>query len=195
MLQVGISGSIGSGKTTVCQLFELLGVPIYYADAEAKKLMVQDIEVKQKLVSAFGENIFDSQGALERKKLASIVFNDIKKLDVLNSIVHPAVEKDSRKWFSNQDATYAIKEAALLVEIGAHEKLDKLIIVHADLEKRIVRVMSRDSVKREAVLARESKQLKPEEKLKFADFIIDNNGDKSLAEQVLKVHNTLIHNS
>jgi len=195
MLQVGISGSIGSGKTTVCQLFELLGVPIYYADAEAKKLMVQDIEVKQKLVSAFGENIFDSQGALERKKLASIVFNDIKKLDVLNSIVHPAVEKDSRKWFSNQDATYAIKEAALLVEIGAYEKLDKLIIVHADLEKRIARVMSRDSVKREAVLARESKQLKPEEKLKFADFIIDNNGDKSLAEQVLKVHNTLIHNS
>jgi len=105
MLQVGISGSIGSGKTTVCQLFELLGVPIYYADAESKKIMVQDIEVKQKLVSAFGENIFDSQGALERKKLASIVFNDIKKLDVLNSIVHPAVEKDSHKWLSNQDAT------------------------------------------------------------------------------------------
>jgi len=193
MLEVGISGSIGSGKTTVCRLFELLGVPIYYSDFEAKKLMHQDPKVKRKLVSTFGEDIFDTDGILDRKKLASIVFADKHKLETLNGIVHPAVAEDSHKWFSNQQGKYAIKEAALLVEIGAHEQLDKLIIVHADLEKRISRVMSRDNVKREAVLARESKQLKPEEKIKFADFVIDNNGDKSLVEQVLKVHESLIN--
>ena len=193
MLQVGISGNIGCGKTTVCRLFELLGVPIYYSDLEAKKLMHEDAEVKQELISVFGKKIYSDEGVLERKILASIVFNDKQKLDLLNNIVHPAVAKHSDQWFSNQKSKYAIKEAALLVEIEAHKQLDKLIIVHADLEKRIARVMKRDDIKREAVLARENKQLNPEEKLKFADFVIDNNGHKSLAEQVLFVHTNLIN--
>ncbi len=192
MLQIGISGSIGSGKTTVCRLFELLGIPIYYSDWEAKKLMHSDGAVRKKIVTLFGKDIYTSEGELDRKKLAGIVFNDKSSLDQLNQIVHPAVALHSKHWFEKQKAPYAIKEAALLVEIGAHKLLDKLIIVHADLEVRINRVTQRDQVSKEAVLARESKQLSPSEKIKFADFVIDNNGDKSLVRQVLVVHNKLI---
>ena len=192
MLLVGISGSIGSGKTTVCKLFERLGIPVYYSDTAAKSLMHTDTEVKQNLIENFGPKIYDSRGALQRKVLGNIVFNDRQKLDQLNKIVHPAVARDSVQWFKKQSAEYALKEAALLVEIGAHKTLDKLIIVHADLEERIRRVMQRDGVNREEVLARENKQLKPEEKAKFADFIIDNTGNVSLVEQVLFVHRSLL---
>lgn len=191
MLKVGITGGIGSGKTTVCQIFERLGVPVYYADQRAKELMEDDKELVADIRHEFGEDIYDAEGRLQRKKLAEIVFNDEEKLVKLNSMVHPAVFKDNQSWnevLAKKGYPYTLKEAALLVETGSYLTLDKLIVVSAPEEDRIKRVMERDQATREQVVARIKAQMPEEQKVKYADYIIYNDTIMDLVPQVTKIH-------
>lgn len=193
MLKVGITGGIGAGKTTVCQLFELLNIPVYYADDRAKALMIEDKELVNQIKSLLGKQAYHDDGSLNRKHIASIVFHDKGKLALLNALVHPAVAKDSQNWFNNQKkAPFALKEAALLFETGSYKDLDQIITVAAPLELRIERVMKRDNVTRDAVLARIDKQLPQKEKIKQSDIIINNGPEDSLIQQVIQTKNKLI---
>jgi len=187
MLRIGITGGIGSGKSTVSKIFEVLGAPVYYADDASKRLMNEDEEVKEKLRSVFGEGVY-ANGTLNRQYLSSIVFNDPLKLALLNSIVHPATIKDAEDWMLKQTAPYAIKEAALIFESGSQEHLDKVIGVYAPAAVRIHRVMQRDNVTREEVLGRMSKQIDEDIKMRLCDYVIKNDEQELLIPQVLKLH-------
>jgi dephospho-CoA kinase len=192
MLKIGITGGIGSGKTTICKIFETLNIPIYYADDRAKWLMTNDNTVKNAVIENFGDNAYLPDGQLDRAYIANIVFQNQAKLSVLNNIVHPAVQEDGENWFSqHKNAPYAIKEAALLVESGGYKHLDKLIVVTAPVALRIERVMQRDRASEADVRARMAKQMPEEEKVKFADFIIENDGEKLLLPQVLAIHRAI----
>ncbi len=189
MLKVGITGGIGSGKTTVCKIFERFGIPIYYADDRAKLLMKTNAGIIDKVKNIFGNKAYLKSGELNRKHIASQAFSTPEKLKALNEIVHPAVAKDTLDWNNEQEnASYTLKEAALIVETGGHKLLDKLIVVSAPQDVRIQRVMDRDDVSKSAVLARMDKQLPEEEKLKHADYIINNDGTQSLLLQIWKIH-------
>jgi len=192
-MKVGITGNIGSGKTTVCKIFETLNIPIYYADAEAKRLMAEEPNVKEKIKLLFGVKAYLEDGSLDRKFLASIVFNNPQMLTRLNYIVHPAVREDSARWANAQKkAPYVLKEAALMVESENYKDLDKLIVVSAPLRIRVQRVMKRDKVDRQAVMARESKQISEQEKIGLADYIINNDGHHAIIPQVQKIHKKLL---
>lgn len=192
MLQVGITGGIGSGKTTVCKIFEILNIPIYYADDQAKKLMVTNELLIQDIKDFLGPDAYTKEGQLNRPYIANIVFNDQSKLDRLNSLVHPAMYKDGQRWHLQQkDVPYTLKEAAILFESKGNTLMDKTILVVAPLEIRIKRVIDRDTTSREAVLARISKQMPDEEKIPLADYIILNNGKAPLVPQILKIHDKL----
>ena len=192
MITVGVTGGIGSGKTTVCRLFEKMDIPVYYADIEAKKLMNSDRQLKRKIKELLGKDAYYRNGRLNRKKVASIVFNDKEKLEKLNAIVHPAVEAHGKAWFGKQKTKYAIKEAALLVENGSYKRLDYLIVVTAPVEMRIKRVVRRDKSSYNDVKLRIENQLPEIQKKKVADFIIDNSGEVSLISQVWRIHRTLM---
>ena len=195
---VGITGGIGSGKTTVARLFAEFGIPIYNADERAKALMHTDHTIIGGLTAAFGVEVYHADGTLNRPFLANIVFNNSEKLVVLNAITHPAVLRDSENWQkANGNAPYTLKEAALLIESNSYQQLDKLIVVVAPLELRIARTMLRDNCDRAAVLARISKQLTDEERVKYADFVITNDADfasgsDNLRAQVQNLHRVLL---
>lgn len=195
VIKVGITGGIGSGKTTVCKMFEELGVPVYYADDRAKYLMQHEHHLIDEIKKNFGNDVYENC-KLNRKLLAEKVFNDKVKLDLLNSLVHPAVFRDTERWFEEQKerkVPYVIKEAALLVETGSYKTLDKLIVVTAPLDTRIKRVTARDQVELEEVQARVRNQLPESEKVKLADYVIENNKDLDhLQLQVKKIHSALI---
>ena len=188
MLKVGITGGIGSGKTHICQLFQQLGVPVYNADERAKNLMNNDPTVRQGLVDTFGPEVFNKDG-LNRDFLAQVVFKDKVKLKKLNNIVHPAVAQDAQAWhLRHNDKPYTIKEAALLFETGSFKELDKTILVHAKEDERILRVMKRDQVSKEKVLARIKNQFTDLVKMEHADFIINNDGKREIKKMVEKIH-------
>ncbi|MEM6966584.1 MAG: dephospho-CoA kinase [Bacteroidota bacterium] len=189
MMKIGITGGIGSGKTTVCKIFESLGIPVYYADDRAKKLMIENAELVQKIKNLLGDDAYFQDGTLNRPYIASIVFQDKEKLEQLNGLVHPAVRKDGIQWHDAQSLVpYTLKEAALLVESGNHQLLDTLISVWAPKEVRIQRVLNRDGALRAEIEARMDKQLPEYEKLKIADFVIINDGNRALVKQVVKLH-------
>jgi len=187
MLRIGITGGIGSGKSTVSKIFEVLGIPVYYADDASKRLMNEDEELKEKLRSTFGDETY-VDGQLDRAYVAAIVFNDPGKLVLLNSIMHPATIKDAEKWMLRQTTPYAIKEAALIFESGSQEYLDKVIGVYAPVAVRIHRVMQRDNVTREEVLSRMNKQIDEDMKMRLCDYIITNNEQELLIPQVIELH-------
>ena len=187
MLRVGITGGIGSGKSTVSKIFEVLGIPVYYADEASKRLMNENEALKEKLTSIFGEGTY-IDGQLNRSYLSAIVFNDPLKLALLNSIVHPATIKDAEDWMKKQTAPYAIKEAALVFESGSQEHLDKVIGVYAPAAVRILRVMERDKVTREEVQSRMNKQIDEDMKMRLCDYVITNNEQELLIPQVIKLH-------
>ncbi|MFK7935655.1 MAG: dephospho-CoA kinase [Saprospiraceae bacterium] len=196
MLHIGITGGIGSGKTTVCKIFATLGIPIYYADDRAKALMVEDKDLVKQITDIFGEAAYLSDGQLNRGHIAQIAFSDADKLAQLNAAVHPAVGKDTLKWQQEQSGVpYTLREAALLFESGGYKNLDQVITVFAEQEIRLARVLKRDNTTREAVLARMNKQMPEAEKLKLADFVIQNNGTESLIQQVWNIHQELTRNS
>jgi len=190
MIKVGITGGIGSGKTTVAKIFEVLGIPVYYADGAAKLLMNEDVELKKKLQQEFGQDIY-TNGILERATLAGMVFNNPEKLKKLNNIVHPATIADAYKWMRLQSSPYAIKEAALVFESGAQKDLDYVIGVYAPTAMRIRRVMARDKITKEAVEARMNKQINETVKMRLCDFVITNDEQQLLILQVLAVHDKL----
>lgn len=188
MKKVGITGGIGSGKSTVCKVFELLGIPVYYADDEAKKLLDFDVEIKSKLQSIFGNSILNDQGGIDRKKIATIVFNDKQKLEQLNSVIHPAVATHFVNWCKlHSSASFIIKEAAILFESNAYKQVDKIITVVAPLELKIERVIKRDLASREEVLKRIANQMSDEEKIKRSDFVIVNDEQILVIPQVLDI--------
>ncbi len=191
MLRAGLTGGIGSGKTTVAKIFEVLGIPVYYADDASKRLMNEDDTLKQKIKFHFGEDAY-SNGLLNRPFIASIVFNNPEKLALLNSIVHPCTLNDAAMWMKKQTAPYAIKEAALIFESGSQEHLDKTITVYAPAAVRIQRVMHRDNIKREEVISRMNKQVDENMKMRLSDYVVYNNDEQLLIPQVIKLHQTLL---
>jgi dephospho-CoA kinase len=191
MLKIGITGGIGSGKTTVVRIFQVLGIPVYDADARAKQLMHEDTALKNALLTAFGNDIY-TDGSLNRSKLAAIVFNDDAKLAQLNAIVHPVTIKDAANWMERQNAPYTLKEAALIFESGAQQGLDYVIGVFAPLALRLHRVMQRDGSTREQVQARMSKQISDSIKMRLCDFNIINDEQQPVIPQVLAIHERLL---
>ena len=185
---VGITGGIGSGKSTAAKFFEELGIPVYNSDTRAKLIQNENTEVKAKIIAAFGEEAYDENG-LNKAYLSKQVFQDNEKLKVLNSIVHPAVFKDFEAWKIAQQTPIVMKEAAILIESGSYKDCDMVISVMVDIEKRIARTMERDGLTREDILARINHQITDEERIAKSDVIIDNNGNlahlKNEVEQAL----------
>ncbi|MGV3767816.1 MAG: dephospho-CoA kinase [Chitinophagaceae bacterium] len=189
--KVGITGGIGSGKSTVAQVFSTLGVPVYYADDAAKHIMNVDPTVKGAIMATFGEEVY-AGGTLQRKVLSAKVFNNKDKLAQLNAIVHPATIRFGNEWLGRQTYPYAIKEAALLFETGTAGQLDFVIGVYAPDALRIHRVMERDGVSRELVKQRMEKQIQEQIKMRLCDAVIVNNDQEMVIPQVLALHEQLL---
>lgn len=187
MKVVGLTGGIGSGKSTVARMFEQLGVAVYIADIEAKKLMNEDESVKKQIIALLGNDSYIN-GELNRAYIANVVFNDSSKLLQLNAIVHPAVASHFDCWKSNQTGNYVVKEAAILFENEGHKQCDYTILVSAPIETRIQRVLKRDKTTREDILSRMNNQWEDALKIPLADFVIYNKNIKDTENQVYKVH-------
>lgn len=191
MIRVGLTGGIGSGKSTVARVFEVLGIPVYYADEATRQLMNTDEALKKEIISNFGEESY-SNGQLNRPFIASIVFSNKEKLDLLNALTHPATIRHANEWMQQQIAPYVIKEAALIFESGSAENLDYVIGVSAPKPLRIRRVMERDGISSEEVQKRMSRQLSEDMKMKLCDFVLVNNELELLTPQVLALHEQLL---
>lgn len=204
VLRVGLTGNIGSGKSTVARLFEQLGVPVYYADQRAKQLMMTNEVLKNAVIAAFGAEAYvqqaDAKGkmsqgnyTLNRAFLAEQVFGNDEKLQVLNGLVHPAVAQDALQWHNSQEnVAYTLYEAAITFETGGYKVLDQVIVVSAPEDIRLRRVMQRDGVQAAQVKARMDKQWPENKKIELAKWVIDNSGDQLLMPQVLAVHRELL---
>ncbi len=190
MIKVGITGGIGSGKSTVARIFETLHIPVYYADERAKWLMNNNQKVMHSIEDVFGRESYIN-GALNREHIAHLVFNDQDLLARLNAIVHPAVQQDALYWHQQQTSPYTLQEAALFFENGSYASLDKIILVTADKELRIERVMKRNGFTRHEVLSRMNNQWEDDEKRAKSDFEIINNHQQSLVDQVVQIHSKL----
>lgn len=183
---IGLTGGIGSGKTTIANYFAEMGVPVYIADDEAKKVM-QSANIIKQIKTAFGDSIFENE-ILNRAKLAEIVFNDADQLAKLNAIVHPAVKKDFELWLSkNENYSYVVYEAAILFESGRYKECDVIITVTAPEEVRIERVVKRDNTTREQVLSRMKMQWNDEKRISLSNFVINNSNLKIAKEEVVKI--------
>ncbi|WP_255157211.1 dephospho-CoA kinase [Ferruginibacter sp. HRS2-29] len=191
MLRIGITGGIGSGKTTVAKIFEVLGTPVYYADDAAKNLLNENEPLKRLIIQHFGETTYNN-GQLNRAVLSSLVFNDPEKLALLNSLVHPVTIADADKWMRAQTAPYTLKEAALIFETDAWKHLDYVIGVKSPPELRLKRTMLRDDSTAEAVQKRMDKQMNEEEKMGRCNFIIENDDHTLLIPQVVSLHEKLL---
>lgn len=188
---VGVTGGIGSGKSTVASIFNALGVPVYNSDIRSKELLNTNSELKSRLIEQFGEEIYTSSG-IDRKHFAALIFKDKKLLEISNSIIHPYVKKDFEDWVSAQSFTYSIKESAILFETGIYKQLDKIVLVTASEELRIKRVAERDQIPEEVVLERIKNQWEDAKKIPLADFTILNDETELLLPQVLKIHQALL---
>ena len=192
MLKIGITGGIGAGKSTVAGIFKVLGVPVFDADATAKNILNTDSVLREQIAATFGSETYKN-GLLDKKYLATLVFNNPDQLAKLNALVHPATIAAADKWASRfADRPYIIKEAALLFEAGTYVGLDYIIGVTAPVELRIARVMARDQVSREEVLSRMQHQLDDTEKMQRCDFVIDNNEASLVIPEVLALHTRFI---
>jgi dephospho-CoA kinase len=191
VLRLGLTGGIGSGKSTVAQIFEVLGIPVYYADVAAKKIMNEDEGLRSAITKIFGGQAY-ANNILDRKYISSIVFSDPAKLQQLNALVHPATKKDGEAWMQQQTSPYAIHEAALIFEAKVSDRLDLVIGVSSPIELRIKRAMERDKVSREEVLKRMDQQLDEKLKMSKCDFVLINDEQQLLIPQVLELHEKLI---
>ena len=190
-LRVGITGGMGSGKSTVAAVFASLGIPVYQADDAAKRLMNEDPVLAAALKTAFGEATY-SNGMLNRSYLAAEVFSNKEKLALLNSIVHPATIADGENWMAQQTTAYAIKEAAIIFESGSQRYLDYIIGVYAPATLRIHRSMKRDKLSKEEVNARIDRQMDDAIKMKLCDTVIMNDDQQAVIPQVMKIHTQLL---
>jgi dephospho-CoA kinase len=190
-LKIGLTGGIGSGKTTIAGIFEVLGIPVYYADEAAKRLMNEDPELKKKIEENFGRDAYQD-GVLNRSFIGSQVFQNKEKLSLLNSLVHPVSIRDANEWMKKQSTPYAIKEAALIFESGVEKYLDYVIGVSAPESLRVQRTMKRDNISRDQVLERVKNQMDEDAKIKLCDFIIYNDEAQPVLPQVLTLHGQLL---
>jgi dephospho-CoA kinase len=192
MVKVGLTGGIGSGKTTVSNFLLDYGIPVYNSDSKGKTLMNTNLELKKNIVSIFGERVYDN-GILNTNLLSSIVFNDSSKIEQLNNLVHPKVAQDFNQWVGkNNNKPILVKEAAILIESGAYLNMDKIILLVSEKSTRINRVSKRDNSDLESIEKRINHQLTDNEKIKYADYIIENNSSlEHLKLEVLKVVNKI----
>ena len=186
MLKIGITGGIGSGKTTVCEIFKLLGIPVFHADAEARILQNHDLQVKKSLKELLGEKIYNQKGELDRTSLARIIFNDPILLNKVNSIIHPVVRQQFMLWCDiHTKEPYLLYEAAILLESGHSSDFDKNILVYSDEKIRIERVVKRDHTTEALVKQRISNQMPDIQKIKLVDYTIENNNTTLLIPRVI----------
>ena len=183
---IGLTGGIGSGKSVVAKVFATLGIPVFNADDEAKRIMQTSPEIKTKLIQQFGTDIYNEHG-LNKEKLAAIVFNDPFQLQLLNAIVHPVTIQAAKDWAAKQTSPYVIKEAALIFESGAADGLLKVIGVTAPLSLRIHRVMQRDGITKDQVDARMRNQISDTIKMRLCDYVIENNNQQMVIPQVIEI--------
>jgi len=192
MLKIGLTGGIGSGKSTVAKVFQTLGIPIYYADKAAKEIMNTNEALKQQIIHHFGEDIYENK-VLNRILLAQKVFNNPSQLNLLNSLVHPPTIQAAEDWFVQQKAPYCIKEAALIFESGSQQNLDFVIGVYTTTTVRLQRVMQRDKTTKEEVQQRMDMQIDETIKMRLCDFVVTNNEQELLIPQVMALHEKFIH--
>jgi dephospho-CoA kinase len=191
MIRIGLTGGIGSGKSTVAKIFEVLGIPVYYADAANRRLVNEDPQIIKDITHHFGEKSY-TDGLLNRPYISSIVFNNPEKLALLNSISHPATIEDANRWMQQQSAPYVIKEAALIFESGSAENLDLVIGVYAPTALRIKRTMDRDKITQEEVKKRMERQINEELKMKLCDYVVINDEQQLVIPQVMALHQKFI---
>ena len=192
MILVGLTGGIGSGKSTVINYFKELGITCYQADDEAKKLMNSDKGLIKKIKNSFGDSIYINS-KLDRKKLSAIVFTDKQKLELLNSIVHPYVNRHFDNYRKGLEDIYIIKEVAIIFEIGTQNEFDKIILVRAPKEDRVKRIINRDKCNRQDAINRINNQIADDDKIDQCDFIIDNINLDEISNKVLKIHNSILN--
>lgn len=193
-MRIGVTGGIGSGKSTVCAVFSQLGIPVYSADSAAKRLMREDAALRSAIQEAFGPESYAGTEP-NRAFLAAAVFGNPEKRDALNQLVHPAVFEDFEQWCTQQHSPYVIKEAAIMFESGSYRQVHEVVAVIAPLELRIQRVMERDGSSREEILKRIQAQMPQEEVAKRAQAVINNDGTQSLISQVIMLHRQFLEKS
>ena len=191
MIKVGLTGGLGSGKTTVAKLFEEFGIPVFYADDEAKKITDTSPKVKDQLTKEFGSHLYPD-GKLDRPALAEIIFRDKNAIDIVNDIIHPAVRQAFQEWAFIQRSPYVLEEAAILFETGEYRAFDKTVLVTAPEELRIERVMNRSGWTREETESRLKNQWDESHKIPLADFVILNDGTRPLGPQISEIHESLL---
>ncbi len=187
MIKVGITGGIGSGKSTTCRVFSTLGIPVFEADVVAKQLMDSDLIIRKELIRLFGKDVYLPNQTIDRKYLAGIVFNNPSLLAQLNEVIHPAVQRAFEAWCLKQKSPYILHEAAILFESGFYKIMDKTIAVVADEKERIDRVIKRDKISAEMVIQRINNQWNDEQRVSLADFIISNNDNELIIPQIIEI--------
>jgi len=194
LLKVAITGGIGSGKSFVAKIFEVYGIPVYYADKEAKRLMYRSQELKAEIKMLLGKEAYYRNGRLNRGYIAGLVFNNKALLKKLNGLVHPAVKKDFVAWSERQKAPYVLEEAAIVFEIGSDKNFDKVILVVADKAIKVERLKRRDGSDEAAINSRMKNQWSDKKKLPLADYVVENNGPgtQSLIKQIDRIHKDLV---
>lgn len=190
--KLGITGGIGSGKTSVCRVFNVLGIPFFSADPEAKKIMDSDTSIIKSINSIAGKDLYE-KGALDRMELAKLIFNDNSLLEKVNSLVHPVVFEHFRKWEAQQNSPYVIMEAAILFESGADKLVDRIATIVAPIEERVERVKHRNNLSREQVLERMRNQMDDESRIKLSDYVIYNSENDMIIPSILKIHEDILN--
>jgi len=189
--RLGITGGIGSGKTTVCRIFSVLGVPVFVADNVAKELMHSDAEIRTRLNHVAGKDLYVS-GSLDRKELARIIFNRPDLLRKVNEAVHPMVLRHFDEWASAEETPYVIMESAILFEAGADSLVDRVATISAPVEERIARVMGRNDLSREEVIGRINNQLEDEEREEQSYYVINNSDNEMIIPEILRIHEDML---
>lgn len=190
-LKLGVTGGIGSGKTSVCRVFNILGVPVFSADGEASEIMENDQRIISRINSIAGKNLYIN-GGLDRKELATIIFNDKTLLEEVNSLIHPVVFDHFKKWTLEQTAPYVIMEAAILFESGAAKYVDKVATVLAPVEQRIERIIQRNKLSRDQVMDRMRNQIDDETRIKLSDWVIHNSENDMIIPAILNIHKDIL---
>lgn len=189
--KLGVTGGIGSGKTTVCRVFNVLGVPVFSADAEARDVMDIDTGIMLRINTIAGKNLYES-GNLDRSELARLIFNNERLLEKVNALVHPVVLSRFREWEKKQDAPYVIMEAAILFESGAYKIVDRILTVIAPMEERVNRVIHRSNLTREQVMERMRNQMDDNQRIEGSDYVISNSENDMIIPEILRIHEDIM---
>ena len=190
-MKLGVTGGIGSGKTSVCRVFNVLGIPVFSADPEARGIMDNDKGIIRRINSIAGKDLYIN-GSLDRMELAALIFNDNNLLEKVNSLVHPVVFDHFKRWEMEQTAPYVIMEAAILFESGASKLVDRIATVVAPIEERVDRVIHRNSLSRDQVLERMRNQMDDDSRIKLSDYVIHNSESDMIIPAILKIHEDIL---